>query len=179
MSCKYWAHAPRACAPQQKKPPQSEAHTPQWRVAPISHNKDPAQPKINNFLKILKKSCLLSFWEFSLPPSQPWLRSRVCLCMCAQLCPTLCNPLNCSPPGSSVHGIFQARILEWVAIASSRGSSLPWNQTQVSCSSCIASGFFTTEPPGKHQDHEYYQWQKKRGGGRREGVGEWEAGEEG
>ena len=40
-----------------------------------------------------------------------------------QLCPTLCDPMDCSPPGSSVHGIFQARILEWVAISFSRGSS--------------------------------------------------------
>ena len=43
----------------------------------------------------------------------------------AQLCPTLCNPMDCSLPGSSVHGIFQARILEWVAIPFSRGSSGP------------------------------------------------------
>ena len=41
----------------------------------------------------------------------------------AKLCPTLCNPLDCSLPGSSVHGILQARILEWVAISFSRGSS--------------------------------------------------------
>ena len=41
----------------------------------------------------------------------------------AQLCPTLCDPLDCSPPGSSVHGVLQARILEWVAIVFSRGSS--------------------------------------------------------
>ena len=41
----------------------------------------------------------------------------------ARSCPTLCNPLGCNPPGSSVHGISQARILEWVAISSSRGSS--------------------------------------------------------
>ena len=47
----------------------------------------------------------------------------------AQLCPALCNPMNCSLPGSSVHGIFQARILHWVAIFFSRGSSWPrdWN----------------------------------------------------
>ena len=38
-------------------------------------------------------------------------------------CPTLCNPMDCSLPGSSVHGIFQARVLEWVAISFSRGSS--------------------------------------------------------
>ena len=43
----------------------------------------------------------------------------------AQSCPTLCDPMDCSPPGSSVHGIFQARVLEWVAISFSRGSSQP------------------------------------------------------
>ena len=50
----------------------------------------------------------------------------------AQSCPTLCNPMDCSPPGSSVHGIFQARVLEWVAIAFSGGSSQPRDQTRVS-----------------------------------------------
>ena len=43
----------------------------------------------------------------------------------AQSCHTLCDPMDCSPPGSYVHGIFQARILEWVAISFSRGSSDP------------------------------------------------------
>ena len=51
----------------------------------------------------------------------------------AQLCPTLCDPMDCSLPGSSVHGIFQARIMEWVAISFSRGSSQPRDRTQVSC----------------------------------------------
>ena len=51
----------------------------------------------------------------------------------AQSCPTLCDPVHCSPPSSSVHGIFQARVLEWVAISFSRGSSRPRDQTQVSC----------------------------------------------
>ena len=45
--------------------------------------------------------------------------------LCAQLCPTLCDPMDCSPPDSSVHGISQARILEWVTISSSKGSSDP------------------------------------------------------
>ena len=49
-----------------------------------------------------------------------------------QSCPTLCEPLDCSPPGSSVHGIFQARVLEWVAISFSRGSSWPRDRTWVS-----------------------------------------------
>ena len=58
----------------------------------------------------------------------------------AQLCLTLCNPMACSAPGSSVHGILQARTLEWVAISSSRGSSQPRDRTQVCC---IAGRFFT------------------------------------
>ena len=62
-----------------------------------------------------------------------------------QLCPTLCDPVDFSPPGSFVYGILQARILEWVAIPFSRGSSLPRDQTQVSH---IAGGFVTAEPPG-------------------------------
>ena len=59
----------------------------------------------------------------------------------AQSCPTLCDPMDCSPLGSSVHGILQAKILEWVAIAFSRGSSCPRNRTGVSC---IADEFFTS-----------------------------------
>ena len=58
----------------------------------------------------------------------------------AQLCPTLYDPLDCSPPGSSVHGILQARILMWVASPFSRGSSQPKDRTQ---GSCIAGRFFT------------------------------------
>ena len=53
----------------------------------------------------------------------------VCV-LVAQSCPTFCNPLDCSPPGSSVHGIHQARILEWIAIPFSRGSSRPRDWTQ-------------------------------------------------
>ena len=60
--------------------------------------------------------------------------------LAAQLCPILCNPMNCSPPGSFLHGILQARILEWVAIAFSRASSRPRDQTWVSC---IVGRFFT------------------------------------
>ena len=48
-----------------------------------------------------------------------------------QSCPTLCDPMDCSPPGSSVHGLLQTRILEWVAIPLSRGSSPPRDQIQV------------------------------------------------
>ena len=63
----------------------------------------------------------------------------------AQSCRTLCGPMDCSPPGSSVHGTSQARILEWAASLFSRGSSRPRDR---SCASCIAVWFFTTEPLG-------------------------------
>ena len=63
-----------------------------------------------------------------------------CIVPVAQWCPTLCNPMDCSPPGSSVHGISQTRILEGVVIPSSRGSSQPRDRTQVSH---IVGGFFT------------------------------------
>ena len=66
-----------------------------------------------------------------------WLRSEV---LVTQLCLTLCNAMNCSPPGSSVPWILQARILEWVDIPFFRGSSWSSDQTQVSC---IAVRFFT------------------------------------
>ena len=59
--------------------------------------------------------------------------------MCAQLYLTLFNPMGCSPPGSSVHGILQARILEWVAISYSRGSSWPRERTRISCISCTGT----------------------------------------
>ena len=68
------------------------------------------------------------------------------VCMCAQtlqLYPTLCDPMDCSLSGSSVHGILQARILVWIAMLSSRGSSQPRDQTHISWVSCIADGFFT------------------------------------
>ena len=56
---------------------------------------------------------------------------------------TACDPMDCSPPGSSVQGILQARMLEWVAMPSSRGSSQPRDQIHVSC---LAGGFFTIAP---------------------------------
>ena len=73
------------------------------------------------------------------------------LCMSAQSlqsCATLWDPKDCSPPGSSVHGILQVRLLERVATPSSRGSSLPRDRTHISCVSRITGGFLSTEPPG-------------------------------
>ena len=71
--------------------------------------------------------------------------------MPAQSCLILCNSMDCSPPGSSVHGILQARTLEWVAITSSRGSSQPKIKPTSPMSPVLASRFFTTSPPGKPQ----------------------------
>ena len=65
--------------------------------------------------------------EFSCIPSPS------CPCSVAKLCPTPCGPMDCSPPGSSVHGISQARVLEWVAISFSRCSSWHRDRTHVSC----------------------------------------------
>ena len=67
----------------------------------------------------------------------------VCVCVCVNhsvVCPILWDPMNCSPPGSSVHEILQARIWDWVAIPFSRESSQPRDWIRVSC---IAGGFFT------------------------------------
>jgi len=64
-----------------------------------------------------------------------------CACMLSHS--VVSDPLDCNPPGSSVHGIFQARILEWFAISFHRGSSQPRDRTRVSCVSCIAGGFLT------------------------------------
>ena len=69
----------------------------------------------------------------------------------AQLCLTLCDPMDCSPPGSSVHGIFQARILEWVASSFSRASSQPKDKTWISLSPALASWFFTISTTWKAQ----------------------------
>ena len=62
-----------------------------------------------------------------------------------QSCPTLCDPVDCSLPGFSVHGILQARILEWVAISFSRGSSSPRDRTRVS--HILEADALTSEPP--------------------------------
>ena len=68
-------------------------------------------------------------------------------CSVTQLYRVPCDPLDCSPCGSSVHGIFLARILELAAISFSRGSSWPKDWIW---SPALVGSFFTTEPPGKH-----------------------------
>ena len=68
-------------------------------------------------------------------------RNKARLSLVAWLCPTLCHPMGCRLADSSVHGILRARIVEWVAISFSRGSTQSRDQTWVFC---IAGGFFTT-----------------------------------
>ena len=77
-----------------------------------------------HFFNIDEKQCLIIIFKVKV----------------SQSCPTLCDPMNCNLPGSSVHWILQARILEWVAVSFSRESSQPRDQTQVSR---IAGGFFS------------------------------------
>ena len=72
--------------------------------------------------------------------------SQLCCCyLVTKFGSTLCDPMDCSPPGSSVHGISQARILELVTNSFSRGSAQPRDQTHI----CLAGRFFTTKPSGK------------------------------
>ena len=77
----------------------------------------------------------------------------VCACVCAKLlqsCLALCDSMDCSPPGSYVHGILQAGILDWVAMPSSRASSQPRDQTCISYVSCIGRWVLY------HQHHQLY-----------------------
>ena len=99
-------------------------------------------------------------WNSQIPLSPPrainnilshilWSEVKV---LVLQLCPTFCNPMDCNPPGSSVHGIFQARILEWVAIPFFSGSSQTKDQTQVSS---LQADSLPPEPPGKSLSCEF------------------------
>ena len=83
-------------------------------------------PCLSYLLQLYVWKLLSHIWLFVTLRTIQWV-SEI-----AQSCPTLCNPMDCSPPGSSIHGILQARILRWVAISFSRGSSLPRDRTQIS-----------------------------------------------
>ena len=97
--------------------------------------------------------------------SSPNGRVCVCVCVCAQSCLTLCDPMDCSPPGSSVHRILQARILQWVAISSSRVSSQSRVQTFISCVSCIGRKILYhwawASPPNGLRQHVFEITRKK------------------
>ena len=87
------------------------------------------------FLQFSSAHSLSHVWLFVTPwtaAQQASLSISLSLSSVAQSCPTLCNPVDCSLPGSSVHGIFQAIVLEWIAISFSRGSFQPRDRTLVS-----------------------------------------------
>ena len=75
-------------------------------------------------------------------------------CLVAQSCLSLCDPMDCSPPDFSVHGILQARILEWAAIPTPGDLLYSGIEPASLASSALTGGFFTTEPPGKSHWYE-------------------------
>ena len=83
--------------------------------------------------------CSISSAPHTFPLRTVWVHTKS-----LQLCPTLCDPMDCSPPGSSVHGILQARILEWAAISSSKGIFLTQGLNAILMSPALAGKFFTT-----------------------------------
>ena len=89
--------------------------------------------------------CFHVYMTFLLHKTSEVLEVRGCVHVCSvgQLYLTLCDPMGSNPSGSSVHGILQARVFEWVAMSSSRESSQTGDQTHVSCISCTAGRFFT------------------------------------
>ena len=106
------------------------------------------------FLKSWTLQGLLFFSHHAGPPSNYWNENKMPgnqrerkESEAAQSCPALCDPMDCSPPVSSVHGIFQAGVLEWVAISSSGGSSRPRDQTWVSPG--LQADALPSEPPEK------------------------------
>ena len=123
-------------------------HTSCTKVVPIlSKQKVNTFPHINLTLKLLPGLCSqLNDWilwgvpmcAFNFYPVLA--RARVCVCTCMHTITSLCNSMDRSLPSSSVHRIFQARILKWVAISFSRGSSQARDGTHISCVSCTGRG---------------------------------------
>ena len=100
----------------------------------------------NKKLRKQKEMAVMRSWSGETHPYSD-ISWGPCLCLCsvAKSCLTLWDLMDCSAPGSSVHGILQARILEWAAISFSRGSCQPRDWT---CVSCLAGGLFAIESPG-------------------------------
>ena len=129
-----------------------------WDLLSLVHSVNQSHVHIVSLLKIYP-SIKLSVWY--LPAYHPvecmWLvynlfvlRRYLCavsfVCACVLSCIRLCGPMDCSPPGFSVHGIFQARILGWFAISYSRGSSQLRDRTHISCISCIGRQILSLPP---------------------------------
>ena len=114
-------------------------------IPPASNHVGPSEPSevLGLILRILWPRAPSSCAEPRACPPVPSGLFWPCVqsCSVTQLCLPFCEPIACSSPGSSVHGIFQVRILDWIAITYSRGSSLPRDQTCISCISCIDRQF--------------------------------------
>ena len=118
-----------------------------WKI-PVKFHPNLRNNVLKTHLKVIFQNPIL--WPLLLFMCACWhLIEGLCVCSVASSESTLCNRVNCSPPGSSVHGTSQARILEQVAISFSRGSSQGRDRTHISHISCIAGRFFITEPWGK------------------------------
>ena len=93
-----------------------------------------------------KAGLKLNIQKTKIMASSPITSLQMCSVKSLHLCPTLCNPMDCSLPGSSVHGIFQARILKWVSISSSRESSQDGRELNphLLCLPALVGRFFTT-----------------------------------
>ena len=132
---------PRLCDPMDCSMPSFLVHHQLQELAQIHAHWVKNGIQLNKYSIMIKKSIhfeKIMYWG-------------MIICMHAktlQLCLTLWDCMDCSLQGSSVQGISQARILEWVVISFSRGSSQPRDWT---CVSCVAGDFFTAEPPGEPQ----------------------------
>ena len=104
-----------------------------WQILNLSKPQTPHLENGNKHIYLIG-----FFWDIPDKANSQYLAYKcVYVCVSAQSCLTLCNPIDCSLPGSSVLGISQARILEWVALSFSRGSSQCRDQNRISCISCI------------------------------------------
>ena len=128
------------CDPMDCSPPGSSVHgilqarILEWVAMPSSRRSSQPRAWIHVSSSFWWFQMFLGLWEHH-------SKLRSCPPLVAQLCPTRCNPLDCSPLGSSDHGILQARILEWVSIPFSRGSSQPRDRTHDFSVSCITGRF--------------------------------------
>ena len=109
------------------------------------------------FISFILPHVFYTFFNPSKHLPECWRSRGLCvvLVLVTQSCPTLCDPMDCSPTGSSVRGILQARILEWVSMPSSRESSQPRDRSQVSR---IAGRFFTVGATKEAQSPRIQEW---------------------
>ena len=151
MQVKVTQSCPTLCHSMDFSPPGSTVHgisrQEYWSGLPFPSVGDLPNPGIDPRFPVLQAKSFLSE-----PPENP----KVCV-LAVQSCPTLCNPMDCSLPASSVHGILQTKILEWVALTSFRGSFLPVIAPKSLMSSALAGRFFTSSTTW--EDHNSVQMQ--------------------